>query len=254
MPAAKQEVDPEGPQPEYRIMKPIALLLLAPAAAIGGTDAPLSAGEIVSAMVEHDNQRQAALEGYTALRRYVLDNTSHHKSAEMLVRVTCAKDGSKQFEMVSSTGWGGARKLVFGRLLEAESEASRPGARDDSRVTPTNYSFEMEGMDEVGGREAYILDVIPKQAKKYLFRGRIWIDAEEFAIVRIDGTPAKSPSFWTKSVHFTHAYEKHGVFWFPASDDSVTDVRIFGSTELKIDYFDYQPGSAPVSTAADVSK
>ena len=236
-------------------MNPVALLLLFAAASAAGTDPTLpSAGEVVAAMMRHDNERQTALEGYTALRRYVLENTAHHKRAEMVVRVTCTKDGSKQFETVSSTGWGGARKHVFGRLLDAESEASRPGARDQSRVTAENYSFEMAGRDEVDGREAYVLNVVPKEPKKYLFRGQIWIDAEEYAIVRMDGTPAKSPSFWVKSVHFAHTYEKHGLFWFPASDDSVTDVRIFGSTELKIDYYDYHPNTALFSIADDISK
>ena len=236
-------------------MKPVISLLLFAAASAAATDATLpGAGEVVAAMMRHDNERHSALEGYTAFRRYVLENTRHHKRAEMLVRVTCAKDGSKQFETVSSTGWGGARKHVFGRLLEAESEASRPGVSDQSRVTPENYWFEMEGRDEVGGREAYVLSVVPKEPKKYLFRGQIWVDAEEYAIVRVAGTPAKSPSFWVKSVQFAHTYEKHGLFWFPASDDSVTDVRIFGSTELKIEYYDYSPNTALSSIAGDSFK
>ncbi|HUA17215.1 MAG TPA: sigma-E factor regulatory protein RseB domain-containing protein [Bryobacteraceae bacterium] len=236
-------------------MKPLALLSVFAAALAGGTVTNLpGADEVVAAMMEHDNARQSALGGYTGLRRYVLENARHHKRAEMLVRVTCARDGSKQFEMVSSTGWGGARKYVFGRLLDAESEASRPGARDQSRVTPENYWFEMAGRDQVDGRDAYVLNVAPKEPKKYLFRGKIWVDAEEYAIVRIAGAPAKNPSFWVKSVHFAHTYEKHGLFWFPASNDSVTDVRIFGSTELRIDYFDYQPNSLPVSIAGDLSE
>ena len=57
-------------------------------------------------------------------------------------------------------------------------------------------------------------------------------------IVRMEGEPAKNPSFWIKSVHFVHTYGKHGPFWFPVSDRSVTDVRIFGNTEVNIDYFD----------------
>jgi hypothetical protein len=123
--------------------------------------------------------------------------------------------------------------------LEAETEASRPGDREDSRITPQNYSFTMLRADEVAGRKAYVIEVIPKEQKKYLMRGTIWLDAEDFAIVRIEGEPAKNPSFWIKRVQFEHKYEKHGPFWLAESDTSSSDVRIFGSTELRIDYFDY---------------
>src|SRR6476659_3568142 len=81
-----------------------------------------TADEVVAKMIERDNQRQAALRGYTAARRYVLENASHHKRAEMLVRVKCLDNGSKEFETVSATGWGAARNHVFPRLLDSESE------------------------------------------------------------------------------------------------------------------------------------
>src|SRR5689334_15297515 len=90
------------------------------------TDALSSADEVVAKMVQHDDERRAALQGYTGVRRYVLENPKHHKQAEMLVRMTYHKDGSKVFEVESCTGWGAARQHVFPRLLEAESEASRP--------------------------------------------------------------------------------------------------------------------------------
>jgi Outer membrane lipoprotein-sorting protein len=198
-----------------------------------------SADEIVAKMVQRDDERRSRLQGYASVRRYVLENVKHHKQAEMVVRMVYHKDGSKEFDVISSSGWGGARKHVFPRLLEAETEASRRGASEDSRVTPRNYSFTMLRTDEVGGRKAYVIEIIPKKQEKYLMRGTIWLDAEDFAIVRIEGEPAKNPSFWIKRVQFEHKYEKHGPFWLAASDTSTSDVRIFGPTELRIDYFDY---------------
>ena len=157
----------------------------------------------------------------------------------MVVRIVYRRDGSKEFEVESCTGWGAARQHVFPRLLEAETEASRPGSPENSRMTPENYSFAMLRADQVDGRKTYVVEVTPKKQKKYLMRGTIWVDAEDFAIVRMEGAPAKNPSFWIKSVQFSHKYQKHGPFWLAASDNSVTDVRIFGTTELRIDYFDY---------------
>ena len=207
--------------------------------------------EVIAKMMARDNERQAALHGYTASRRYVLENQRHHKRAEMLVRMTCLRDGSKQFETISETGWGGARKHVFPRLLEAETEASRPGLRERSRLIPENYVFEMVGTEYVDERPAYVIAIAPKTPNKSLMQARIWIDADEYAIVRIEGKPAKNPSFWTKSVHFVHRYQKRGSFWFPVSDRSVTDVRIFGSTEVTIEYFDYAPDTSALSASRE---
>ena len=198
-----------------------------------------TADEVVAKLMAHDSERQARLHGYTSNRRYVLENRNHHKRAEMQVRMIGREDGSKQFEIVSESGWSGARKHVFPRLLQAETEAARPDLRERSRITPENYTFEMAGTECVRNRPAYVLSIEPKTPNKYLARGRIWVDADEYAIMRIEGQPAKNPSFWFKSVHFAHEFDKSGPFWFPVLDRSVTDVRIFGATEMTIEYFDY---------------
>ena len=59
-------------------------------------------------------------------------------------------------------------------------------------------------------------------------------------MTRIDGAPAQNPSFWTTKVHFVHRFEKLGPFWLAASNVSDTEVRMFGTTELKIEYFNYK--------------
>ena len=139
---------------------------------ITGSPAPAlrSADEVVARMIARDGERQAALHGYTAARRYVLENRNHHKRAEMLVRMTCREDGSKAFEVASESGWVGARKFVFPRLLEAEVDAARPGFREQSRITPDNYTFEMVGTEPVRGRPAYVMAIEPRTANKVSFR------------------------------------------------------------------------------------
>jgi len=199
--------------------------------------------EVVTRMVENDRERQTGLNGYTARRLYVLENEHRPKRAEMLVRMKCREDGSKEFEVVSSAGWGVARNHVFPRLLSAEMDASEPGSRERSRIIPANYSFELAGVETVNGRPAYVIAVAPKTPNQYLMKGRIWVDAEEYAIVRIEGQPAKNPSFWIKSVRFVHTYAKQGAVWLPLTDNSVTDVRILGATDLKIEYFGYLPNA-----------
>ena len=53
------------------------------------------------------------------------------------------------------------------------------------------------GREDCGGRECYRLGIVPKRQEKYLIDGQIWIDAEDWGIVRIQGSPAKRPAIWS---------------------------------------------------------
>src|SRR6266481_9108445 len=182
----------------------LAALFLLPASAAAADESPSipTAEEIVARMGSRDLQRQVSIEGYTGMRRYVLENEHLHKRAEMLVQVQGNPDGTKHFEVVSEEGWKAAHKHVLHKMLESETETSHPEMRAKTRLNTENYEFEVVGTEPVVGRTAYVLEIKPKRKEKYLFRGRIWVDAEDYALVRAEGNPAKSPSFWTKSTHF----------------------------------------------------
>jgi hypothetical protein len=227
----------------------LAALFLLPASAAAADESPSlpTVEEIVARMGSRDLQRQVSIEGYAGMRRYVLDNQNLHKRAEMLVQVQGDPDGTKHFEVVSEEGWKAAHKHVLRKMLESESETSHPEARAKARINPENYDFKMAGTEVIDGRAAYVLEVSPKRKEKYLFRGRIWVDAEDYALARAEGQPAKNPSFWTKSTHFVQIYQKSGLLWFPRSTQSVTEAHIFGTTDVNIEYFDYTPRTTHAS-------
>jgi outer membrane lipoprotein-sorting protein len=220
-----------------------ALFLFVTNSAIAADDSvtPPTAEEIVTRMTAHDLARQSSIEGYAGMRRYVLENQNFHKRAEMLVQVQGDKDGTKHFEVVSEDGWQAAHKHVLHKMLESETETSRPERRAGARLNSENYEFSLIGTALAAGRTAYALEVRPKRSEKYLFEGRIWVDAEDYALVRAEGKPAKRPSFWTKSIHFVQVYQKCGPVWFPLSTQSVTEAHLFGTTDVSIEYFGYAP-------------
>jgi hypothetical protein len=220
-------------------------LALGPMTLCHAQQAPVpSAEEIIARMLDRNSQREKLQGGYSGTRRYVLENEKLNKHAEMLVSVSCDPDGTKHFEIVSERGWNSANKHVLRKMLESESQTSQPQVRERTSISPDNYKFQMIGNDSLESRPVYVIEVLPKRQDKYLFEGRIWVDAEDFAVVRAEGKPAKNPSFWTHSVNFVQVYHKSGTFWFPLSTESVTDARFFGKTAVSIRYFDYQPNSA----------
>lgn len=196
-----------------------------------------SADEVVAKMLRSDMERRSDLTGYSAVRRYVAANKE--RRAEMVVRVDCSADGMKQFTTISEKGSSAIRKHVFYKMLSEESGASRRETRDGSRITPENYKFSVVGRETLNSGPTYVLAIIPKTGNRYLIDGKIWVDAKDYSIVRIEGQPARNPSFWVHNVHFVHTYQRVGQFWFASSTRSTSEVRIFGPSELTIENTDY---------------
>jgi outer membrane lipoprotein-sorting protein len=226
------------------------LLLVTLASAQASAPLP-SAADVVAKMIQFDIQRQSQLTGYTATRRYVAVNKK--RRAEMLVRVECARDGAKQFTILSEGGSGSIRKHVFQKLLSGETEASRRGTRNSTRIIPANYDFQIVGQETLETGPAYVLEVSPRTPNKYLINGKIWVDANDYSIVRIEGQPARNPSFWVHNVHFVHTYQKVGQFWFASSTHTTSEIRIFGESELTIDNSDYTL-NPPVDRVAETNE
>ena len=205
--------------------------------------------EVAQHMVQADRWRTASLQRYISLRRYRAENKRFHKRAEMVVRVKYTFPGKKEFEVISTSGSGIVQRLVLRRMIETEKKTSEDEeAREYTRITPENYQFQWLGPDVIDARPCYRLAVEPRRKTPLLFRGVIWVDAEDSAVVRIEGSPAKSPSFWTRKIHFEQRYGKVGPFWLPLSNESRSEVRIFGDSETSIEYYDYQINQAPVET------
>ncbi len=221
-------------------MKTAAMMMLLSAAAALAAETPTTE-QIVARMMERDQMRQSALGAYSWTSNYVLDNKERH--AEMQVRWTRHADGTKAFQMLYERGDGGVRSHVFHKLLESEVEAAQPAFQERNRLNSRNYSFRLAGSEQIRGRTAFILEIEPLAEAKYLTRGRIWVDTEDYAVVQVEGRPSKKPSFWTNNVAFVQTFEKTGGFWMAASNRSVTEAKVFGTADMLIRHFDYKLAS-----------
>ena len=65
------------------------------------------------------------------------------------------------------------------------------------------------------------------------------------SVAYMDGTPAQNPSFWLTKTIITQKYQKMGAFWVPAMNSSNSDVRVFGHSEVKIEYAEYRLNPDP---------
>ena len=169
----------------------------------------------------------------------------HDSNAELLVSMQFVAPSTKTFTTIDVHGVGWINRRVFVRLMEAETQAATGKDRTDSAITPTNYDAQLVGSDRLASRDCYVLALAPKRRDKYLFVGRAWIDKEDFAIARLEGEPAKSPSMWVVHAPFVREYQRVDRFWLPLQDETHTEIRFAGPYVLRIQYADYHITSTP---------
>jgi len=162
------------------------------------------------------------------------------RDAEMVVKVNFHAPSSKQFTVVSETGSKFVIEHIFKKLIEGELEASQGDNRDDVALTRKNYDFELAGFETTADGGRYVLKLLPRTRNKFLYRGTIWIDAKDFAVVRIEGEPGKNPSMWIKKTDIAHSYKKVNDFWLPAENHTESFIRLGGKATLSILYQDYK--------------
>jgi outer membrane lipoprotein-sorting protein len=224
-----------------RILLVSYLLLFLSSVAFADSDpaaVALPANDIVSRLLLRNAERTANLARFTSTRNYdVSYNGIAHKQASM--QVTASYDhGHKTFSIVSESGSKLLLDHVLHKLLTSEQEAD--ATRNQTALTPDNYDFSLVGSESKDGRNCYVLEVTPKRKNKYLYSGKVWVDAKDFAVTHVEAHPAVNPSFWISGTDIEHRYEKVGDFWLPQSNRSVTKVRIGGQAVLTINYGDYK--------------
>jgi hypothetical protein len=209
-------------------------------------NAPLSGEQVVDNLLAMNLKRAHALHAYQGTRKYLLQyhGFAGTRGAEMVVDLKYQSPGTKEFTIRSSAGSKLIIGTVFKKLLQAEQEALGAEAQRRTALNRENYDFTLVGYDSTPSGSMYVLEVKPRTNGKFLYRGRICVDAEDFAVTRLEAQPAKNPSFWTKHSKIEEVYMQVGDFWLPARNRSITNIRLGGSAVLTIQYKNYEITSA----------
>ena len=144
----------------------------------------------------------------------------------------------KAFTVTSESGSGVVRHMALNALINSEIEAAGKEHRH-SAISTDNYSLNLLGEQQLGPYRCFVAEAVPKRKDKYLFEGRVWIDVNDYSVVRIEGHPAKKLSFWIQRADFVRQYQKIEGFWLPQKDQTLVQVRLYGKKVLTIDHRDY---------------
>jgi hypothetical protein len=234
-----------------------AVLAQQPTPPASATPPPLSAEQVVTKLQQRNQERAVALRQFQSTRIYRIQyhGFPSNRDAEMVVKMEYQSPAKKEFTLISQTGSQFVIDHVLKKLLEGEREATDAENQRRTALTADNYDFQMDGYENTSSGPQYVLQVIPKSHNKYLYRGKIWVDAKDFAVTQMEGKPAKNPSVWIKKTQIEQKYEKIDSFWLPEQNRTESVVRLGGRAILTIDYKDYKIIEAgPIISAPDVSQ
>ena len=218
------------------------VLLLATATAHAAQPAPLTLDQVVDKLIQRNQERSLALRSFEATRTYhlIYRGFPSDKEAEMTVDTVYESPSTKDFKVVSQSGCKMLLDRVFKKLLEGEQEAALPEMRGHTELNRSNYDFAWLGYEPSDQGGQYVLQVTPKSKNKFLYQGKIWVDAADFAVTRLEAEPAQNPSFWTRKNEIHHEYTKIQGFWLPVRNQSVGYTRFGGRAILTIEYKNYK--------------
>jgi len=178
--------------------------------------------------VQHQDPTQSR--PYQVTREYkVFRGDDKQPTSEVMAQINFIPPDSKTYKITQARGNSRGAKMVR-ELLDRETESAKK--RRGSEITRTNYDFVFLRHENFGVVPEYVLRIVPKRKDRYLLRGQIWVDASTFHIRRIEGVPAKSPSFWIKDIHITLQYAELNGMWIPVSFDAIAMVRLLGQYTL----------------------
>ena len=199
----------------------------------------ITESRVLAELAAHNEQRRTALHDYTVLRTYQVIDLMGKVHAEEIGRMEFLSPDKKAFTVTSESGSVLVRHMALNPLINSEIETAAGREHHDSAISADNYSLNLLGEQQVGPYHCFVAEVLPKRRDKYLFEGKLWIDVEDYSVVRIEGHPAKKLSFWILRADFLRQYQKIDRFWLPQKDQTLVQVRLYGKKVLTIDHRDY---------------
>jgi len=150
-------------------------------------------------------------------------------TSEIVAQINFVPPDMKMYKIIQA--WGNSKgERIVRELLDRETDSAKKGPA--SEITRANYDFVFLRRENFGVVPEYVSRIVPKRKDKHLLRGQIWVDASTFRVRRIEGVPAKSPSFWITTIHITMQFAQLNGMWVPVSFDAIATIRFLGEYTL----------------------
>lgn len=192
---------------------------------------------IITRMIQARDEDRTHLRPYRVTRDYKLVAGERQTTkAEVIADVRYAPPELEGFTIRLTSGAAMGEKIVR-QMLEHEAASMTD---DTSDISPANYTFHLLRQEQSGGRNCYVVKLTPKRKDKKLLRGTIWVDAATYRFARIEGEPAKAPSWWLRDVRIALVFGPVSGMWLQTASESSANVRLLGLFAMLSHDVDYK--------------
>jgi hypothetical protein len=195
------------------------------------------------------NSGQPPLTSYRARRVLTASSMGGRMSASLEAWTALDPNGTFSFEIIRQEGSGLIRKRVLVAALETEQRTRNRGEMAQSDLTIANYEFQVDNDARDDGLAT--IRLVPRRKTPMLLIGIATVRWHDGEIVRIDGSPSRSPSWWTRHVDIVRRYQRIAGVRVPIEMGSQADVRFAGKSTFSMIYEYDSVNGVPVDEAHD---
>jgi len=193
------------------------------------------AGRIVAGLEATSARDTRQVASFTTIKTFTIEHDGETR-VQIVAALRFTAPDVKAFAVTANRGSDFLRGRVIDRMMAAEVETTQRSRSASVAISPVNYEF--AGAREDG--ETFVIDVRPRRQDELLFKGRIWITREGFHLARIEGEPARNPSFWTRRIHFVSEYAPVNGVWLHVRTVARVTVRWFGEYVVRSECGPYE--------------
>jgi hypothetical protein len=205
---------------------------------------------LIQRLTQAELENRARARPYSLTREYkVFGADGERPRTDVVATVNFLPPNMKSYDIAQSTG--GIGEKVIRHILDREIDA----ARDPTAmlITEQNYDFSFAGEDVVAGRPVYRLNITPKHPRKDLLKATIWVDKDSYRILRIEGDPVRSPSFWVRDIHLILEFGEVEGMWMQTEVHALARMRFGGEYQVTSQNLNYDVARAVAANPRSAS-
>ena len=203
--------------------------------------------QVVARMAQAQQENRTHFGPYKVTRDYKVFKGENQNliRSHLIAEISVVPPDSKKYAIDNSNGSMLEERIVR-KMLDGEVAFAKSSQSSD--ITRDNYDFRFIREDVIRGEPCYVLELAPKRKSRNLLRGLVWVDAQSYLPLRVEGEPAQNPSWWVTDARIVLLYGYVGPMWLQTSSEATANVRIIGQSTLIWQDVKYQLG-VPASGA-----
>ncbi|MGA8266398.1 MAG: hypothetical protein WB787_01475 [Candidatus Acidiferrales bacterium] len=255
--ASAQTAGPVAPPPKYEVKR-------VPAQPVDVKAPPIPADEIIRRFAANEDVMKKAFDQFSFNQTIRIKEMSDPAGEFAVTGELYVKSDGQRYDRIVKQPVSTLKQTAF-TLEDVKTIANLPlFALTTDQLT--NYTLKYEGTEKLDELNTYIFRVQPKQLMRNrpLFDGVVWVDQQEFAIVKSSGKFVREVATQGNGLPFsmfdTYRENIKGKYWFPTytvSDDFVSEPNgqnlplhlVVRSTDFQPNPIEVAPSSAPAAPA-----